>query len=116
MTKSWFDGVMAPGKNCSDDKCSETCFSLAKVVFWSAFFSLFIVAPRLWDCYKRSLESDPGIVGILDTGIMLWLAVWIATIALTAHEKMNHFLTLMINSMSLPGFVIGITALVGSGA
>ena len=63
-----------------------------------------------------SWGPDPGITGFLKTGVMLWIAVWIATIALVAHERINNFLALMINSMSLPGFVIGVALLVGSGA
>ena len=115
MITKTFKELVAPRKACNDTACSETCYSLGKVVIWSAFFSLAIVGPHMFACYKQSLNVDNGLTGLLDTGIALWIAVWIASIAMAAHEKVNHFLTLMINSMSVPGFVVGVTTLASSG-
>lgn len=108
--------LLNPRKMCEDTNCQAESYGVAKVTLWTAFFSMFVVGPRLWDCYKQSLADGGTMEAYIDTGSLLWLAVWVATIALTAHERINHFLTLMINSMSLPGFVVGIATLVGSGA
>jgi hypothetical protein len=115
MKVSIINSLVAPRKACNDNACGETCYSLGKVLIWSAFFSLAIVGPHMFACYKQSLEINNGLTGLLDTGIALWVAVWIASIAMAAHEKVNHFLTLMINSMSVPGFVVGVTTLASSG-
>ncbi|MBP0484017.1 hypothetical protein [Sagittula salina] len=103
-------------KSCRDARCSDTCYGVAKVAFWSAFFSMFIVGPRLWDCYLQARRVEESFEAFVNAGAVLWIAVWFATIALNCHEKINHFLTLLINSMSLPGFILGIALLVGAGA
>ncbi len=102
--KNWF----VERKNCDNQNCDQLCFGVAKTVLWGMFFSAFIVGPKLLDSWKIILTSDVNTVGVLESNILFWLAVWVASIALVAHEKINNFLTLMINSMAVPGFVLGI--------
>lgn len=40
--------------------------------------------------------------------VVTWLIVWFGSIAMVAHEKTDHFLTLLLSSLGAPAFLLGL--------
>ena len=91
---------------CGNEDCSGTVFSKRKMIGYSIPFSALILIPQVVQEIGKIPESDFRLTIV--ASVVTWLIVWFGSIAMVAHEKTDHFLTLLLSSLGAPAFLLGL--------
>lgn len=94
------------GKYCQRADCKAEIYSGLKNALWALPVSGLIVIPKIYDTLAHMSNDDVfNIFNILTLSTIFWFGVWAITIGIMYHEKINNFLSLVVQSLSVPATV-----------
>ena len=91
---------------CGNVDCSGDVFSKRKMIGYSIPFSGLILIPQVVQDIRTLSTTNLDLE--LGASVIVLLIVWFASVAMVAHEKTNHFLTLVLSSLGAPAFLLGL--------
>lgn len=84
--------------------CQLKFYSPAKCLLWGGIASFSVILPQVFDQFEAANLTDLQKIRNLSG----WVIVWIMTLALVAHERLNNIFILLVHSFGVPGTIVGL--------